>query len=138
MIALSPEASEQLGALERFYIEKRRPQALRNLGHALAEASLLILNAPERGRPFPRPYPELQSVGLSWIKRGRTGLHTILPVRSSPGCSLKPTTFPLACGGEHRCGGFRYLRPHKNVARSQTPKHERPMPMQSFHDLIQS
>ena len=53
------------------YIEKRRPQALRNLGHALAEASLLILNAPERGRPFPRPYPELESVGLSWVKRGR-------------------------------------------------------------------
>jgi len=32
VIALSPEASEQLEALERFYIEKRRPQALRNLG----------------------------------------------------------------------------------------------------------
>ena len=71
MIALSPEASEQLAALERFYIEKRRPQALRNLGHALAEASLVILNAPERGQPFPRPYPQLASVGLSWIKRGR-------------------------------------------------------------------
>jgi plasmid stabilization system protein ParE len=71
VITLSPEASEQLDALERFYIAKRRPQALRNLGHALAEASLLILNSPERGRPFPRPYPELESVGLSWIKRGR-------------------------------------------------------------------
>lgn len=31
---------------------------------ALAEASLVILNAPERGQPFPRPYPELVSVGL--------------------------------------------------------------------------
>ena len=71
MIALSPEASAQLDALERFYIERQRPQALRNLGYALAEASLVILNAPERGRPFPRPYPELAAVGLSWLKRGR-------------------------------------------------------------------
>ena len=71
MIALTPEASAQLEALERFYIEKRRPQALRNLGHALAEASLIITNAPERGLTAPRPYPELAAVGLSRLKRGR-------------------------------------------------------------------
>ena len=71
MIALTPEASAQVEALERFYIEKERPQALRNLGHALAEASLIILNAPERGLPAPRPYPELSALALSWLKRGR-------------------------------------------------------------------
>ncbi len=79
MIALSPEASRQLEILEEFYVQKRRPQALRNLGHALAEASLIILNAPERvilnaperGMPAPRPYSELAVLGLSWLKRGR-------------------------------------------------------------------
>ncbi len=71
MIALTPEASVQLEALEEFYVEQQRPQALRNLGHALAEASLIILNAPERGLSAPRPYPELSALGLSWLKRGR-------------------------------------------------------------------
>ena len=71
MIALTPEASAQVEALERFYIEKGRPQALRNLGHALAEASLIIVNDPGRGLPAPRPYPGLAVLGLSWMKRGR-------------------------------------------------------------------
>ena len=71
MIALTPEASAQVEALERFCIEKGRPQALRNLGHALAEASLIIANDPERGLPAPRPYPSLAALGLSWMKRGR-------------------------------------------------------------------
>jgi plasmid stabilization system protein ParE len=71
LIALTPEASAQLEALERYYAEKRRPQALRNLGHALAEASLIITNAPDRGLAAPRPYPDLAAAGLSWLKRGR-------------------------------------------------------------------
>jgi len=48
-----------------------RPQALRNLGHAPAEASLIIVNSPERGPPAPRPYPELAAMEQSWLKRGR-------------------------------------------------------------------
>lgn len=71
MIALTREAGAQVAALEGFYIEKDRPQALRNLGHALAEASLVILNAPERGLAAPRPYPELAGFGFLWVKRGR-------------------------------------------------------------------
>jgi plasmid stabilization system protein ParE len=71
LIALTPEASAQVEALERFYIDKQRPQALRNLGQALAEASLIITNAPSRGLPAPRPYPDLAALGLSWLKRGR-------------------------------------------------------------------
>ena len=71
MIALTPEASAQVEALERFYVDKQRPQALRNLGHALAEASLIITNAPERGLSAPRPYPALAELGFSWLKRGR-------------------------------------------------------------------
>ena len=71
MIALTPEASAQIDRLEQFYIDKQRPQALRNLGHALAEASLIITNAPESGLPAPRPYPDLATLGLSWLKRGR-------------------------------------------------------------------
>ena len=71
MIALTPEASAQLDEFERYHIEQQRPQALRNLGHSLAEASLIILNAPQRGLPTPRPYPELASLDLLWLKRGR-------------------------------------------------------------------
>ena len=71
MIGLTPEASAQVDALERFYIDKQRPQALRNLGHALAEASLIIINAPERGSSAPRPYRALAQFGYSWLKRGR-------------------------------------------------------------------
>lgn len=71
MIALTPEASAQVESLERFFIENARPQALRNLGHALAEASLIILNAPERGMPALRRYPGLSALGFSRFKRGR-------------------------------------------------------------------
>jgi len=71
LISLTPEASGQILALERFYVDKQRPQALRNLGHALAEASLIIANAPERGIPAPRPYPNLAELGFLWLKRGR-------------------------------------------------------------------
>ena len=71
MIALTPEASAQLDKFERRYTEQRRPQALCNLGHLLAEASLIILNAPRRGLSAPCPYPELASLDLLWLKRGR-------------------------------------------------------------------
>jgi hypothetical protein len=71
VIALTPEASAQLDIFERFFVERQRPQALRNLGYALAEASLIIINAPERGMAAPRPYPELSEFGLLWLKRGR-------------------------------------------------------------------
>jgi len=71
VISLSPEARAQFDALQSFYVKKHRPQALRNFAHALAEASLIISNAPSTGLPFPRPYPDLFSLGLSWIKRGR-------------------------------------------------------------------
>ena len=64
MIALTPEARAQLEEFERYYVERQRPQALRNLAYALAEASLVILNAPKRGLASPRPYPELASLEL--------------------------------------------------------------------------
>jgi hypothetical protein len=66
-----PPVARQVEALERFYIDRQRAQALRNLGQALAEVSLIIANAPERGIPAPRPYPELASLGLAWLKRSR-------------------------------------------------------------------
>lgn len=71
MIALTFEAAAQVAALEQFYVDRQRAAALRNLGYALAEASLIILNAPERGTRAPSPYPSLEAFRLSWIKRGR-------------------------------------------------------------------
>ena len=50
---------------------KGRPQALRNLVHARAKASLIIASAPERGLPAPRPHPGPAEFGFSWLKRGR-------------------------------------------------------------------
>ena len=71
MIALTPEAGAQVEALELYYVALQRPQGLRNLGHALAEASLVILLTPGRGLRSPRPYPALAGLGLLWLKRGR-------------------------------------------------------------------
>ena len=71
MITLTPEARAQIEEFERYYVERQRPQALRNLGHALAEASLVILNASQLGLASPRPYPELANLDLLWLKRGR-------------------------------------------------------------------
>ena len=66
MISLAPEASAQLEALDRFYVEKQRPQALCNPGQALAEASPIILNVLERRIPAQRAL-----LALPWLKRGR-------------------------------------------------------------------
>jgi hypothetical protein len=65
LIALTPEAAAQIDALERFTVEKARPRALRNLGHALTEAGLVVANAPERGLWEPQPYPSLVAFGWS-------------------------------------------------------------------------
>lgn len=71
MIHLTPEAIGHLETFEHFYAARHRTQALRNLGRALAVASLIILNAPDRGLPAPRPYPGLADLGLRWLKQGR-------------------------------------------------------------------
>ena len=49
MISLSAEASAQVLALDRYYTEKQRPQALRNLAHALAEVSLIVATVAYNG-----------------------------------------------------------------------------------------
>jgi hypothetical protein len=46
-----------------------RPEAVRNLARAIAEASRAI--EAGRGIPAPRPYPELAQPGRAWIHAGR-------------------------------------------------------------------
>ena len=71
LIALTPEADAQVEALEQFHIDRHRPEAMRNLDHALADASLVILDTPKRGTDAPGPYPDLAASGLLWLERGR-------------------------------------------------------------------
>jgi len=47
------------------------PSRTEQLAISLAEASLIITNAPSRGLPAPHPYPDLAALELSWLKRGR-------------------------------------------------------------------
>lgn len=79
MTLYTQTAQDQLHALEQHYAALGRSQAIRNLAHALAEASLVMLNAPHLGLPAPRPYPTQARPGLFWLKRGRYWISFRLP-----------------------------------------------------------
>ena len=98
MISLTPEASTQLDEFERYYIEQQRPQALRNLGHALAEASLVILNAPQRGLAAPAPIRSWRAWNCYGSSGAATGSPMIQRGRSLPASSSTPTTFRTGRG----------------------------------------
>lgn len=70
MIELTPRAQRQVRELGAFYVRLERPEALRNLIAAVAEAAHLIEHSPSIGLPAPRPYPQLARPGQAWIKIG--------------------------------------------------------------------
>jgi len=60
-----------------------RPEAIRNLAYALAEASDLIERQPEGGLPAPRPYPQLAKPGRLWlhVRRYWVAYDLVTPIR---------------------------------------------------------
>lgn len=64
-------AIDQADLLRKFYREKERPDALRNLERSILDAERTLASAPHDGLPAPRPYPKLRHEGLLWIKSGR-------------------------------------------------------------------
>ena len=70
MIELTPRAQQQVRELGAAYARLERPEAIRNLVAAVAEAARLIERDPSAGLPAPRPYPALARPGQAWIKVG--------------------------------------------------------------------
>jgi plasmid stabilization system protein ParE len=70
VISLSPRALSDLRDLLRHYETLDRMEASTNLLKAIQEASSRIEAAPEAGLPAPRPYKQLASLGLRWVKCG--------------------------------------------------------------------
>lgn len=70
MIELTPRAQRQVRELGAAYARLERPEAIRNLVAAVAEAARVIERNPAAGLPAPRPYPVLARPGQAWIKVG--------------------------------------------------------------------
>jgi plasmid stabilization system protein ParE len=70
MISLSPRALADLRDLLIHYEKLERMEASENLLKAVKEASSRIEAAPEAGLAAPRPYKQLASLGLRWLKCG--------------------------------------------------------------------
>jgi len=70
LIALSPSAQDDIQQLARFYAERERPAAIRNLAAAVARAAVRIERDPAAGLAAPRPYPKLAKPGRAWVKEG--------------------------------------------------------------------
>jgi len=67
---MTPEARRQAKTLAKGYARLDRPEAVRNLVVAVAEAARMIERNPAAGLPAPRLYPELARLGQAWVKVG--------------------------------------------------------------------
>jgi plasmid stabilization system protein ParE len=70
VISLSPRALSDLRDLLRHYETLDRIEASTNLLKAIEEALSRIGSVAEAGLPAPRPYKQLASLGLRWLKCG--------------------------------------------------------------------
>lgn len=66
---LSAEARRQVDALRAYYRAKKRLEAVRNLSAALRAVGDPIVGG--KGRPAPRPYPDLARPGEARVLSGR-------------------------------------------------------------------
>jgi plasmid stabilization system protein ParE len=71
LILYAPRALADLRALRSHYTKKGRPEAIRTLNAALADAEARIERNVGVGLPAPRPYPALARPGRLWILAGR-------------------------------------------------------------------
>ncbi len=68
MIRITRAAQRQIDDLIWFYLEeKQRPEAARRLRNDLRTARHLIIAEPNKGLPYPRPYPALQWLEFRWL-----------------------------------------------------------------------
>jgi hypothetical protein len=67
VIELAARAALEVARLEEHYDQLGRPEAIRNLASALAEASDKIEGEPGTGMAAPRPYPSLVKPGRLWL-----------------------------------------------------------------------
>jgi plasmid stabilization system protein ParE len=70
VIRLSPQALNDLRDLLNHYEALDRLAASENLLNALEKARERIESKPDAGLPAPRPYRELATLGLRWLKSG--------------------------------------------------------------------
>jgi plasmid stabilization system protein ParE len=71
VIALSPEAANQVDTLIEYSEKKGRLQASVSLPRSLERANERIVAAAGTGFEVPRTYPALKSAGRRWIIEGR-------------------------------------------------------------------
>jgi hypothetical protein len=67
VIELSARATLDVARLEDHFDKLGRPEAIRNLAYALAEASDKIESDPAAGLIAPRPYPGVARRGRLWL-----------------------------------------------------------------------
>lgn len=84
LIELTPRAQRQVRDLSAAYVRLERPDPLRNLVAAAAEAARMIERSPAAGLPSPRPHPALPE--QAWVK---VGPYWVLPgpARASYSCN---------------------------------------------------
>lgn len=71
MVSLSHEARQQVADLVWHFEHRDRPEAVRNLRAAIAEAVRRIESQRGPFFPAPRPYPRLQMPQWRWLKERR-------------------------------------------------------------------
>jgi plasmid stabilization system protein ParE len=83
VIRVSRAARAQVASLAKWYADRNRPEAVRNLRSAIVAAADRIV--AQRGTFFwaPRPYPDLARPGWRWLKEGPYWI-AYAPDRSGP------------------------------------------------------
>jgi hypothetical protein len=67
VIELSARATLDVARLEEHFDRLGRPEAIRNIAYALAEASDKIESDPKAGLAAPRSYPSIAKPGRLWL-----------------------------------------------------------------------
>lgn len=95
MVALTPTAQQHVAELRVHYAGLERVQALENLLGAVEAAKAQIADNPFGGKPYPRPYRELESFGFYWLKaRSYWIAYDLVPEKSIVGVFYETSDIP--------------------------------------------